>query len=1022
VLAQLRLDSRLLAGARAQRAGQVLARRAVGGELVLERVAALAHGRERRREHPGERLGRGRERPVALQRAPEPLDPRRPLRALGALALGAAPLGRELALDLSPVHRRLARLGRPPALVDQPRRAALGLLRRRVGALRLAGGALGVVAGRVGRGRRRPRRLDGGERGLLGSDRVLGRTDERVAPGAQGQHALGAAPRRLAQLAGEAQPRPPVPRDRDPEERGRQRSEVIDEPRVGEQAARDAERGLAPADEVAEAARAGRRRRGRARAAGRARARDQGAPAVRAGALEQRAAGRRVLDERRAEPAAERRRERELEAGLDLEAVGERDAAARRTRVRAQALVGGRELAAHARGLPASGVGRAFGGPARAARDLARLVGVGELRAARCDRGRELRRPRGGRRALALERRELALERLRPARVELGELGLERLDVVAAGVVGRVLGGPRAEGLELVAAALGALRQRRRRLARALEAQLDALRGRPRGERPARERLAPLGAAGQRLLGLLAALGDLGQRPVGRVAGAARGRGARFGLRQLRPAGAQLLAGQRPARLVALALEPREQLGRLGLTLERPQPRARLALDVERAVEVVLRALELELRAAAALAVLAEARGLLDEQPPVARLGGDDRLDAALGDDGVHLLAQARVGEDLEHVDEPAAGAVEPVLPLAPAVEPAQDRDLAGGQVDPPVRVVEHELDLGARARLHAVPAAEDDVLHRLAADRERRLLAHRPQDGVGDVRLARAVRPDDDRDSGSKLQARAVGERLEALQRYRLEVHRSLVLVGGVEHLERGAGGLLLCMLLRAPRARSYRAPRDGGGDLERAVVRWPELGGHLVGDDVPALGQALLERGLEVDGMAERVLDLGREGLDDRGGRPLVARVQVAGADDGLDDAREHALGGDERRGRLADPRRRRGREQLGDAEALRDGATRRAGDGLRADLRQPAGAEALGLQARVEVRRDGQAEHRVAEEGQPRVGVRRPVGPRGMREDLLAQAFGQLVEEGAQAFQEGLRPRRGRGPRRSPRPLPR
>ena len=85
------------------------------------------------------------------------------------------------------------------------------------------------------------------------------------------------------------------------------------------------------------------------------------------------------------------------------------------------------------------------------------------------------------------------------------------------------------------------------------------------------------------------------------------------------------------------------QLGRLGLALERAQPRARLALDVQRAVEVVLRALELELRAAAALAVLAEPGGLLDQQAPVLRLGGDDRLDAALGDDRVHLLAQAGV-------------------------------------------------------------------------------------------------------------------------------------------------------------------------------------------------------------------------------------------------------------------------------------------------------------------------------------------------------------------------------------------
>src|SRR3954452_3319806 len=94
--------------------------------------------------------------------------------------------------------------------------------------------------------------------------------------------------------------------------------------------------------------------------------------------------------------------------------------------------------------------------------------------------------------------------------------------------------------------------------------------------------------------------------------------------------GAQVLAGERPARLVGLALEALVQLGGLGLALERAQPGAGLALDVERAVEGELGALELELRAAAALAVLAEAGGLLDQHPPVARLGGDDALDAAL--------------------------------------------------------------------------------------------------------------------------------------------------------------------------------------------------------------------------------------------------------------------------------------------------------------------------------------------------------------------------------------------------------
>ena len=81
----------------------------------------------------------------------------------------------------------------------------------------------------------------------------------------------------------------------------------------------------------------------------------------------------------------------------------------------------------------------------------------------------------------------------------------------------------------------------------------------------------------------------------------------------------QLGGQQRRAQLGGLALEPGVDVGRLGLALERAQRLARLALDVEGAVEVVLGALELQLRAAAALAVLAQPGRLLDQQPPVAR-------------------------------------------------------------------------------------------------------------------------------------------------------------------------------------------------------------------------------------------------------------------------------------------------------------------------------------------------------------------------------------------------------------------
>ena len=281
----------------------------------------------------------------------------------------------------------------------------------------------------------------------------------------------------------------------------------------------------------------------------------------------------------------------------------------------------------------------------------------------------------------------------------------------------------------------------RRGLPRRLLAQADPLARRARGVEPVRQpsRSVPRAAsacsacsrrsATARSSCSVAAAAD-------RAAAAAASASASAGARR-----AHVLAHERPQRLVGLALEPLVQLGRLGLALERPQPGARLALDVERAVEVVLRPGQLELRAAAPLAVLAEPGRLLDQHPPVARLGGHDRLHAALRDDRVHLLAQPGVRQQLEHVGQAAAGAVDAVLALPRAVEPAHDRDLARGQVDGAAGVVEHHLDLRLGARLDAVRAGEDHVLHRLAAHRDRRLLAHRPQHGVGDVRLAGAVR-----------------------------------------------------------------------------------------------------------------------------------------------------------------------------------------------------------------------------------------------------------------------------------------
>src|SRR5919108_1193908 len=167
---------------------------------------------------------------------------------------------------------------------------------------------------------------------------------------------------------------------------------------------------------------------------------------------------------------------------------------------------------------------------------------------------------------------------------------------------------------------------------------------------------------------------------------------------------------------------------------------AGLALDVERAREVLLGALQLELGAAAALAVLAE----------------------------------AGVGQHLEHVDQPAAGTVEPVFALAVSRKASDDRDLGEVAVERAVRVVDHHLDLRRARALDAVTAGEDHVLHRLAADRERALLAQGPEHGVGDVRLAGPVRTHHDGDPRREFELGALREGLEALHGYGPEVHYS--------------------------------------------------------------------------------------------------------------------------------------------------------------------------------------------------------------------------------------------------------
>jgi len=107
--------------------------------------------------------------------------------------------------------------------------------------------------------------------------------------------------------------------------------------------------------------------------------------------------------------------------------------------------------------------------------------------------------------------------------------------------------------------------------------------GRAGGVGPPRELLALSAARRQSLLGGLAPRGDDIELVLeGRAPGSDRAGGA-LRLGQRLAVATHRVAGQLPPDLQRLALEPRVQLGRLGLALERPQAGAGLPLDIERA-------------------------------------------------------------------------------------------------------------------------------------------------------------------------------------------------------------------------------------------------------------------------------------------------------------------------------------------------------------------------------------------------------------------------------------------------------
>ena len=155
-----------------------------------------------------------------------------------------------------------------------------------------------------------------------------------------------------------------------------------------------------------------------------------------------------------------------------------------------------------------------------------------------------------------------------------------------------------------------------------------------------------------------------------------------------------------------------------------------------------------------------------------------DLLHLALPDDRVHRGSEPHIGKELDEVGPAHRRLVHEVLTLGAADEPSRDRDLAEVEIrKAAVLVVEDELDLAVRGRLAVSASRKEDVVRLLGAQLGGRERARGPYDRVGDVRLAGAVRADDDGYAGLERDLERFREGLEAADAERAQVHRSRIL-----------------------------------------------------------------------------------------------------------------------------------------------------------------------------------------------------------------------------------------------------
>ena len=195
----------------------------------------------------------------------------------------------------------------------------------------------------------------------------------------------------------------------------------------------------------------------------------------------------------------------------------------------------------------------------------------------------------------------------------------------------------------------------------------------------------------------------------------------------------------------------------------------------------------------------------------------------------VHLLAEAGVRQQLEHVGQPAAGAVDAVLALPARFSLRTIEISAAGSSTAPEALSRITSTSASGPRPHPVRAGKDHVLHRLAAHRtgDCSPIAHSTASVMFDLPLPFGPTTTDT--PGVNSSRVRSGNDLKPFSVIDLRCTST------AQAVERGLGCRLLGVLLRAPCAARQLLALDDRRHLEAPLVRRALLGGHVVGDDRP-------------------------------------------------------------------------------------------------------------------------------------------------------------------------------------------